>query len=297
MYTSKKDGKRKNIQRYRCKSCSYVFENKKSKNELVNRLRNEYVEYKQTQNQLADKYSLTSKTIRKYLSQTKVSSPNKRKPKNSVMIMDTTYFGRTFCVMVFRDAHIKRNLYWKFLSYETVIEYVLGIDKIEADGTRVNAIVCDGRRGVFRAFKDLPVQMCQFHQVQIVKRYLTRNPRLEASKELAKIAGKLTKTDKASFKGMLEKWHKKWGDWLKERTINEDTGRWHYTHKRTRAAYYSLVRHMDYLFTYQRYPELKIPNTTNGLEGIFTNIKTNVRVHRGLKLENKKKLINEILQK
>jgi hypothetical protein len=298
LYTSKKDGKRKNIQRYRCKNCNYVFENKKSKNELLQKLRKEYVDHKQTQKQLATKYSLTSKTIRKYLNQpTVVDNSNNRRPSSSVVLMDTTYFGRTFSVMVFRDAHIKKNLYWKFLPYETIAEYVLGIDKIEANGTEVKAIVCDGRRGVFKAFKDLPLQMCQFHQIQIVKRYLTRNPRLEASQELAEITGKLTRTDEASFKGMLEKWHEKWRYWLKERTINEDTGRWHYTHKRTRSAYYSLIRHIDHLFTYQRYPDLEIPNTTNGLEGIFTNIKTNVRVHRGLKLKNKQKLISEILQK
>lgn len=211
--------------------------------------------------------------------------------------MDTTYFGRTFSVMVFRDANEKLNLYWKFLPYETISEYLLGIGEIESRGTKVKAIVCDGRRGIFKAFKDLPVQMCQFHQVQIVKRYLTRNPRLEASKELAEIVSRLTRTDELSFGGMLTNWHRKWKDWIRERSENEETGRWHYTHKRTRSAYYSLKRHLEYLFTYQRYPELKIPNTTNGLEGIFTNIKTNVRVHRGLKLENKQKLINEILKK
>lgn len=216
---------------------------------------------------------------------------------SGVILMDTTYFGRSFCVMVFRDAITKNNLYWKFLPYETITEYVLGIDVIEAKGIKIRAIVCDGRRGIFKAFKGLPVQMCQFHQIQIVKRYLTRNPRLEASQELAEIVSKLTKTDEASFEGMLKKWQDKWGDWLKEKNINEETGKWHYTHKRTRSAYYSLLRHMHNLFTYQKYPELQIPNTTNGLEGIFTNIKTNVRVHRGLKLENKQKLINEILQK
>lgn len=199
--------------------------------------------------------------------------------------------------MVFRDAITKKNLHWKFLPYETVREYMKGVDYIESIGTKVKAIVCDGRRGVFKAFGDLPIQMCQFHQIQIVKRYLTRNPRLEASQKLAEIVGKLTRTDYVSFKGMLVKWYKEWGEWLKERTVNEETGKWYYTHKRTRSAFHSLQRHLNNLFTYEKYPELQIPNTTNGLEGIFTNIKTNVRVHRGLKIENKQKLIDEILQK
>ena len=59
--TVKRDIKHKNIQRYRCKNCKHVFESKKYFNELRSKLRFEYVEHKQTQKQLADKYSLTPK--------------------------------------------------------------------------------------------------------------------------------------------------------------------------------------------------------------------------------------------
>lgn len=238
---------------------------------------------------------MSLKTVRKRLSEVKVTNPS-IKPRSIVVLMDTTYFGRVFSVVVFRDYLERRNLYWKFVKYETVDEYKFGIDHLKALGFEIKAIVCDGRRGIFQSFKDVPVQMCQFHQVMIVRRYLTGNPKLEASIELSRITSKLSKTDEASFKGMLEKWYQKFGDFLRERTINVETGKWYYTHKRLRSAYLSLIHNLEYLFTYQRHPELGIPNTTNSLEGIFTDVKTNVRVHKGLQQKRKMKLIEEILK-
>ena len=198
--------------------------------------------------------------------------------------------------MVFRDVITKKNIYWKFLPYETIWAYKLGIMHLKDLEFNVKAIVCDGRRGIFQAFPDIPIQMCQFHQVAIVTRYLTRNPKLQASIELLSIVRKLKGTDENSFKAMLIKWEERWRDFMKERTINVETGKWNYTHKRLRSAYFSLIHNMDYLFTYQQYPNLPIPNTTNGLEGIFTDVKTNVRVHKGIQLQNKQKLINELLK-
>jgi len=101
--------------------------------------------------------------------------------------MDTTYFGRDFGVMVFRDAYQRRNLHWTFVNYETVKLYEEGIRYLESKGCKVKAIVCDGRKGLFKAFSGYHVQMCHFHQCAIIRRYLTQNPRLEANIELKKI--------------------------------------------------------------------------------------------------------------
>jgi len=94
---------------------------------------------------------------------------------------------------------------------------------------------------------------------------------------------------------MLNEWHRKWRNFLKEKTVEPGTGRWHYTHQRLRAAYRSLKSNLPYLFTYQKYPELKIPNTTNSLEGTFSRLKELVNIHRGLNSYVKKKIITEIL--
>jgi len=70
---------------------------------------------------------------------------------------------------------------------------------------------------------------------------------------------------------------------LKEKTVNPETNKWFYTHKRLRSVYRSLKTNLPYLFTYQKYPELNIPNTTNSLDGTFSNFKSLPRIHRGLK--------------
>ena len=82
-----------------------------------------------------------------------------------------------------------------------------------------------------------------------------------------------------------------------EKTCHEDTGKWHYTHSRLRSAYRSLKTNLPYLFTYLEYPDLDIPNTTNSIEGIFSNIKTKLRVHSGIKKQRKIKIIDELLAK
>ena len=55
---------------------------------------------------------------------------------------------------------------------------------IEARGFTLLAAVVDGRKGIREVFSDIPVQMCQFYQLMIIRCYLTMYPRLEAGKEL-----------------------------------------------------------------------------------------------------------------
>jgi hypothetical protein len=210
--------------------------------------------------------------------------------------MDTSYFG-SFGVMVFRDYYKRKNILWGFVVHEKLGFYVDGINKLKSMGWGVLGIVCDGKRGLFNAFGSIPVQMCQYHQTAIVTRYITKNPKLEAGKQLRAVIQLLTVTDKESFTGALYGWHKKWKSFLSEQTINPETGKKHYTHKRIRSAYRSLKTNLPYLFIWYDYMDLNIPNTTNSLEGTFSNLKNKTRVHAGLKKQRKMKLINEILKK
>lgn len=155
----------------------------------------------------------------------------------------------------------------------------------------------DGKRCLKSVFSDLPVQMCHFHQIAIITRYLTRNPKLEAGKKLREIALSLTKSNEKEFTNLLDDWFEKWEEFLKEKTVNPETGKWFYTHKRLRSAHRSLKTNLPYLFTYQKYPRLNIPNTTNSLDGSFSNFKSLLRIHRGLKRERRYKVICEILGK
>jgi len=70
----------------------------------------EYGEGKQTYVQLANKYHSSLKTIQRRLDKVALIPP-KQHPNKVVVLMDTTYFGRGYGVMLFKDAYSGKNLY------------------------------------------------------------------------------------------------------------------------------------------------------------------------------------------
>jgi hypothetical protein len=198
-------------------------------------------------------------------------------PQPVVVIADVTFFKRSFGILVIRAPHLKKNLYVQEVQSESINTYRQGRRALESMGYTINAIVLDGRPGVRQLFADIPAQMCHFHQKQIITRYLTNNPKLEAGIELKKINTTLCETNESDFTSVLDVWYDRWSSFLKERTVDPATGRWHYTHKRLRSAYRSLKLNLPFLFTYQKYPELNIPNTTNSLDGCFAYLNELVR--------------------
>ena len=82
--------------------------------------------------------------------------------------MDTTYWGRGFGVMLFKDSITGENLLKYYVKTETNYLYKKGIEELQALGFTIVAIVCDGRKGLIQSFPTIPVQMCQFHQVAII---------------------------------------------------------------------------------------------------------------------------------
>jgi hypothetical protein len=210
--------------------------------------------------------------------------------------MDTTYFGRVFGVMLFKDAYTGKNLLKYYVKSETNQKYKEGIEALKDQGFSIKAIVCDGRKGLLNLYPDIPVQMCQFHQVAIIRRYLTRNPKTQAGIELKGLVKLLSKTDKESFEGGLVDWHAKWEWFLKERSLNPKTQRTQYTHRKLRSAYNSLKNNLRWLFTWYDNMELKVPNTTNAIDGHFADLKNKLRNHNGLTIANKKKFIDEFLK-
>jgi len=210
--------------------------------------------------------------------------------------MDTTYWGRNFGVMLFKDSYTKENLLKYYVKTETNTLYIQGIKELKYKGFEVVAIVCDGRKGLLQSFDKTPVQMCQFHQVAIIRRYITKNPKLPASIELKEFVAMMKMTDKESFEGGLELWFNKWESFLNERTTNLETGKSYYTHKRLRSAYRSLKTNLKWLFTWYDNYELNIPNTTNAIDGHFSDLKNKLRNHNGLSRARKIKFINEFLK-
>jgi len=282
------------LQRYFCKDCKSYFQSKKRPIKLERVIWKKYVYKRQTLKDLASDYGKSINWVRVKIENAKAIK-KEVEPQGLVIVADATFFGRAYGFIIFRAPEIKKNLYIHSLMYESIYQYQLGRIAIENQGIKIKAIVLDGRPGVRNLFLDVPVQMCHFHQKQIVQRYLTTRPKLQAGIELRTIADILTFSNEKEFQNKINCWHKKWETFLKEKTTNPITGRWSYTHKRVRSAYRSLNTNLPYLFTYQKYPEFNIPNTTNSLDGSFSHLKEKVGIHRGLREPIKYKMINEIL--
>ena len=254
-----------------------------------------YVYGKQTYSQLALEQGVCARTIQRHIDLVKVGTHSPA-PDSCIVGIDTSYFGRTFGVMLFKDLISGANLHWTFVKNETIQAYKDGIAIIIAKGIAIEGVVCDGKPGLLHSFLGIPTQMCQFHQVATVTRYITRKPRMQAAVEFKHLVHFMVETDRESFEGMLAEWYQKWEWFLDERTINPISGRSTYTHKRLRSAYKSVKRNLPWLFTWYDHIALGIPNTNNQLEGTFTALKNKLRNHNGLNMERKQRFINEFLR-
>ncbi len=211
-----------------------------------------------------------------------------------VAVMDATRVGYEW-VFVVRDPHAKENVYAEVVPSESTYCYQVAVQTLTEQEFTLQAVVGDGKVALSWLFRGLPVQMCHFHQKQIVIRCITLNPQLPAGVELLALINTLTTSTEAVFTEAFTTWCEKWEMFLKEKSLNEKNGRYAYTHRKLRSARDSIKRHLPYLFTFERYPDLNIPNTTNSLDGVFTKIKNSIAVHAGLARDQKMKMVKTLL--
>ena len=290
------NGVRDGRQRYKCKDCNRRFTGgvHRDKSQVIT----DYIEGKQTLEQLASKYKVSERTIRRDLEGMRFVHKI-AKHKEVTVQLDTTYWGRNFGLMVIKDVLRNEILWHKYVRNETIAQYVEGISWLEQNGFKIYGAVIDGMRGLAQALYPIPVQMCQFHQILITRRYLTQEPDLDASCELLELVKNITKMDKESFIGAFNEWQEKFKDVLNERVQDKRIKRHTppYMRPRLRSAYLSLKRNMSLLWTFYDHPETGLPNTNNALEGVFSDLKSKVRAHRGISKENRKKLLDEYIMR
>lgn len=283
-------------QMYKCKDCNrqFVGGRRRDKTQVIT----DYVEGKQTIEQLSVKYGVSSRTIQRDLNGMRYVQKIV-KNKDVTIQLDTTYWGRNFGLMVIKDALRNKILWRKYVRYETIKDYLEGVEWLKSQGFRIYGVVIDGMRGLAQALYPIPVQMCQFHQIMIVRRYLTQDPDIEASIELLSLIKEITRMDKESFIGAFEEWYERNKDTLNERVNDRRIKRKTppFMRPRLRSAYLSIKRNMQLLWTFYDHPETGLPNTNNALEGVFSDIKSKTRVHRGISRNNRKKLLDEYIKR
>jgi hypothetical protein len=215
------------------------------------------------------------------------------------LICDATFYGKRkdkLGTLVFIDSITYEPLIWKHIETEKASDYKQLLMQLLSLGYTVLSVTVDGKKGLYKVFQEYPVQMCHFHQKRTLRRYLTNNPKLEASKDLKRIAAKLKYSNQENFTRALDIWYLKYKDFIDKKTTNPETGKRFYTHQRTRSAYRSLRANLPYLYTYKNHKKLSVKNTTNMIEGgVFSPLKILIKIHRGLSKSLKLKIVDDYL--
>lgn len=249
-----------------------------------------------TVSDIAKLKGVSERTIYRYLRKEYSESLPTSSGRDIVLLMDTTYWGRRFGVVIMKDHLTGDVLWYKFISKkETLADYEEGVEFLKNHGFSIKCIVSDGLKGLRETFPQYKFQLCQFHQMMAIRTKLTLHPKLQASQELLDLSRSLCRSKKDDFITALDIWSVKWDDFLKEKAKGSD-GKEHYVHKNTRSAYLSLRRNMKWLWTWYDNPETDIPNTNNELESLNSDLKTKLNLHRGMTQERRKVFIQDFLK-
>ena len=284
-----KNGVRKGVQLYKCQDCGHQFRAGVVVSE--DELWDAYQQEKQTIMELSERFGMSAATIKRRLHDIKREWVQPPLSGEGFVHLDVTYWGRSFGVLLALDDQTGKPLYIAFVKSETVKDYEDAVSSIKGRGYTIRGLIIDGKQSLFKTFSEYHIQMCQFHMKQIIRRYLTLNPKMHASKELKALVDRLHKANEADFKKDYQEWKEKWKNTIGHKSLHKD-GKMHYTHQRLRAAMNSLNFYLPYLFTYQREDCKGMPNTNNKIEGTFTDLKKNLNNHSGLTKENRKRFIS-----
>lgn len=244
---------------------------------------------KQTLKQLSARYGKALSTLqRRFDALRYVPRMLPPAPTPVSVVCDTTFFGRKYGVLLFRSEG--KTLWWRFVLRETAAETRAGLQQLMEAGWGIQAITVDGKHSTLsmlrKHYPHIPVQLCQYHVIQGLRRILGPRPATEFGQELLALALQLTHLDKDSFADRFL--------YLTEYRFPHHRGR-RDERKATRAVK-AIERALPYLFTYKNYPNLRIPNTTNSCEGYFGQWKQKIKLHRGTTIVRQQKMISFLLQ-
>jgi Zn ribbon nucleic-acid-binding protein len=193
-----KYGVRKGVQLYKCQGCGYQFRAGREVGE--DELWNAYQQEKQTIKELSERFGMSVATIKRRLHDIKREWVQPPLSGEGFVHLDVTYWGRGFGVLLALDNQTGKPLYMVFVRSETVKDYEDAVSSIKERGYTILGLIIDGKQSLFKTFSEHRIQMCQFHMKQIVRRYLTLNPKMHASRELKGLVDRLHKAEETDFK-------------------------------------------------------------------------------------------------
>ncbi|MCA4897774.1 MAG: transposase [Cytophagales bacterium] len=289
-------GKRLGRQRFKCKNCGIFF----TRNDPGQRLENRFTWFgkwileRQTFKTLSRDSGLSIDTLQRTFYTYLDESPDVKilKRERVHLRIDATYFKR-FCALCYQDHEDGYTQLVRFSDGEHFEEIREDLTNLIRLGVHIESITTDGHKSILKAIKkslpDAIVQRCLVHIQRMCLLWLTRFPKHLAGIELRQLVLQImaikTENDRLYWTRQFSMWHERHKVYLLEKTFNQSTGRYWYTHKLLRRSYLTIKRALPNMFHYLTNP--KIPATTNGIEGFFSHLKNHLDLHRGLTLKHR----------
>jgi len=214
-----RNGVHKGKQTYLCRECGYRFRNNPMPaGPDIWRM---YQQGKQTVSELAASLNMSVSTVRRRLRGVSMEWIQPDLSGEGFVHIDATYWGRNSGILLAIYSQTSAVLYLAHIRHERVSDYVDAVKSIERRGYRIKCIVIDGIQSLFAQLSGYRIQMCQFHMRQIVKRYLTLNPKLLAARALKDLMSRLTVMGKEDFETAYAMWKEEWANTLNKRVSGE----------------------------------------------------------------------------
>lgn len=203
------------------------------------------------------------------------------------LIFDGTYFKKTNCLILLLDHTSNKILDGDYTKRENYHSAFAMLSKLKQQGLNPRSLTTDGNTAVCRAIKDIwpnaISQRCLVHIQRQGLSWLRRRPKSQAAIELRELLLSLTaiksEKDKRRFIGWLKNWENQFGKQVlalpRHDKVFSDL-------QATRGLIFHALPDM---FHYLNNPD--IPSTTNKLEGIFSRMKQNLNLHKGLRKSNR----------
>ncbi len=219
-----------------------------------------------------------------------------------IILLDGIRIGSQVCFIARTPSYV---IAWAWAGWESSHTWEKLLEQLPAPVV----VVCDGQKGILlaiaRCWPNTRIQRCHFHVWQNIRVKLTLRPQTEAGQALLQLAKDLLKgiaTQEAAtqWQEQLKVWEQLHGSFIRERSYNPDPKpgqrKWRYTHERVRSAYRQLAKLLrdDQLFTYldSTLTDESIPRTTNHVEGgINSQLRTKLKLHRGMSEEHQRRLV------
>ena len=213
------------------------------------------------------------------------------------LVIDGTYFKGDWCMVLYYDSQIKYTQMYRFTDKERYVQIKEDLENIQELGITIKAITCDGHRSILKAIKQacegVIIQRCIVHIHRESNIWLRQKPVNQQSVELKRIVNLIfkirTSNDKVAWIQMFNTWYIKHKNYIDEKKMNTETGRWWYRHKNIRRTAVMIKQAIPNMFHFL--DNNLIPKSTNCVESFFGHLKDTLSIHRGLTRNNRKAYI------